>query len=132
MVAALGGPADFLERHEHHLGRAPVIRACLAERAGFIAAMETRQIGIAAIALGGGRRRASDPIDPLVGFAGIRGIGSAVAAGEPLAFVHAANEEDAAAAIASLRAAIRIADTAPPAQPVVRARVAAADKAKVA
>jgi thymidine phosphorylase len=132
MVAALNGPADFIERYEHDLGRAPVIRACLAERAGFIAAMETRQIGIAAIALGGGRRRAGDSIDPLVGFAGIRGIGSAVAAGEPLAFVHAANEEDATVAIASLRAAIRIADTAPPAQPVVRARIARAGKAKVA
>ena len=40
MVAALDGPADFIERHEHHLGRAPVIRACLAERAGFVAAMD--------------------------------------------------------------------------------------------
>jgi thymidine phosphorylase len=132
MVAALDGPADFIERHDYHLGRAPVIRACPAERAGFIAAMETRQIGIAEIALGGGRRRAGDAIDPLVGFADIRSIGSAVVAGEPLAFVHAASEEDATAAIASLRAAIRIADTAPPVQPVVRARIAAAGKAKVA
>jgi thymidine phosphorylase len=132
MVAALGGPADFIERHEHYLGRAPVIRACTAERAGFIAAMETRQIGIAEIALGGGRRRAGGSIDPRVGFANIRGIGSAVAAGEPLAFVHAANEDDAAAAVAALRAAIRIADAAPPARPIVRGRIAASDKVRVA
>ena len=52
-----------------------------------------------------------------------QGIGSAVVAHEPLAFVHAAKEDDAAAAIAALRAAIRIADTAPPAAPTVRARI---------
>jgi thymidine phosphorylase len=126
MVAALGGPTDFLERHDSYLPRAPVVRPCMAERSGFIATMETRQIGIAAINLGGGRRHAGDRIDPAVGFAQVRGIGGAIAAGEPLAMVHAANEADAAAAIAALRQALAIAEAPPSVPPVVHARIDAA------
>jgi thymidine phosphorylase len=132
MVAALGGPTDFLERHDSYLPRAPVVRPCMAERSGFIATMETREIGIAAINLGGGRRRAGDRIDPAVGFAEVRGIGGAIAAGEPLAMVHAANEADAAAAIAALRQALAIGEALPSMPPVVHARIDAARQVKVA
>jgi thymidine phosphorylase len=132
MVAALDGPSDFLERHASYLPRAGVIKSCTAQESGFIAAMETREIGITAINLGGGRRRASDPIDPAVGLSAVRGIGGAITAGEPLAIVHAASEADADAAIAALRRTIRIADAPPAAQAVVRARIGAAADEKVA
>jgi thymidine phosphorylase len=125
MVAALDGPADFVERHESYLPRAGVVRPCLAERDGFVAAMETREIGITAIHLGGGRRRATDLIDPAVGFSAVRPIGSPIAAGEPLALVHAASDADADAAIAALRRMIRIGDAAPPARDVVHHRIGA-------
>jgi len=132
MVAALDGPSNFLERHASYLPRAGVIKPCVAEESGFIATMETREIGITVINLGGGRRRASDPIDPAVGLSAVRGIGSRIAAGEPLAMVHAASEADAEAAIAALRRMIRIADAPPAVQPVVRARIGAPDIEKVA
>jgi thymidine phosphorylase len=132
MVAALDGPSDFLERHVSYLPRAGVIRPCVADESGFITAMETREIGITVINLGGGRRRASDPIDPAVGLSHVRGIGTKIAAGEPLAMVHAASEADAEAAIAALRRMIRIADAPPAVQPVVRARIGAPDIEKVA
>jgi len=125
MVAALGGPADFVERHTTHLRAAPVIRECPAERDGFVAAMATRDIGVATINLGGGRRKASDPIDHAVGFTHVKPLGHAIRRGEPLALVHAASEVDAQAAIAALRNDIRIADTAPPSHPIVRERVTA-------
>jgi thymidine phosphorylase len=126
MVAALGGPADFVERHATRLRVAPVIRECAAERDGFVAAMTTRDIGVATINLGGGRRRASDPIDHAVGFTQVKPLGHAIRRGEPLALVHAANEADGQAAIAALRSHIRIADSAPAPQPIVRERVTAA------
>jgi len=132
MVAALDGPSDFLERHASYLPRAGVIKPCVAEESGFIAAMETREIGITVINLGGGRRRASDPIDPAVGLSAVGGIGTKIATGEPLAMVHAASEADAEAAIAVLRRVIRIADAPPAVQPVVRARIGAPDVEKVA
>ena len=131
MVTALGGPADLMARPGAYLRQAPVFRPCVAEQAGVIASIETRQVGIAVINLGGGRRRVSDPIDPAVGFTEVRGVGEAVAKGEPLAIVHAAGESEAAAAIAALRGAIRIADTAPPRRPVVGARIDATSKAAV-
>jgi thymidine phosphorylase len=125
MVAALGGPADFVERHESYLPRAGVVRPCLAERDGFIVAMETREIGITAIHLGGGRRRATDLIDPAVGLSAVRPIGSPMAIGDPIAVVHAASDADADAAIAALRRTIRISDAAPPAHHVVHHRIGA-------
>ncbi len=120
MAAALGAPADFLDRIESHLSRAPVAKPCPAPAAGFVAGMDARAIGVAVVALGGGRVRASDDIDPAVGFSEVAGIGTPVRMGDPLAIVHAASESDADAAAATIQASIRIAETAPGRTPVVR------------
>jgi thymidine phosphorylase len=123
MVSALGGPDDFLEHSGRYLSRAPVIKPCTAEQAGLVAAMDARQIGIAVVELGGGRSHADDAIDPSVGLAGMIDIGTQVRAGSPLCLVHAASEDDADAAIALVRQAIRIGGTAPPSKPVVIDRI---------
>jgi thymidine phosphorylase len=125
MVAALGGPHDLVEHVDRHLPSAPVIRACAAERSGFVAGMNTRQVGIAVVTLGGGRGKPTDVIDPTVGLTNVVPVGRAVRAGEPLAVVHAASAAAADGADAILRQAIRIEDAAPPAQPAIRARVGA-------
>ena len=127
MVAALGGPADILTRIDAHLPKAKVVRVCTAERAGVIGGMNARDVGLVVVTLGGGRQRASDTIDPAVGLTDVVGVGRTVAVGDPLAMVHAADEAAADAAIAALRRAIRIMDTAPQLQPVVRARIDAED-----
>jgi thymidine phosphorylase len=121
MVAMLGGPKDVLR--DAQLAAAPVVRAVPAQRDGFIAQQDTRAIGIAVIELGGGRRIAADPIDPRVGFAAVQPLGQAVKAGEPLAFVHAADEAAAERAIASYQAAVQIGDAAPAATPLVAEQV---------
>ena len=105
MVAALGGPTDLLERPQAYLAAAPVVLPVPAPRAGVLSAMRTRDIGLAVVELGGGRRQASDSIDMRVGFSGFRHLGDQLAAGEPLAFVHAADESAAQRAIASLQQA---------------------------
>ena len=112
MVAGLGGPVDVLKAGADHLPQAPVQRPVPAARSGMLAAMDTRALGLAVVALGGGRRRASDAVDPRVGFDKVLALGSAVRAGEPLAIVHAASVADADAAVAALRAALRIEDGA--------------------
>ena len=73
MVAALGGPRDVLARGGALLPRAPVQRPLPSPRDGVVAAMDTRAIGLAVIALGGGRARAGDAIDPRVGLSDVRG-----------------------------------------------------------
>ncbi|WP_044558561.1 thymidine phosphorylase [Azospirillum sp. B4] len=109
MVAALGGPADFLERSDKYLVAAPVVRDIPAEDAGIVTAIDTRAVGIAVVALGGGRTRPQDGVDHRVGFTGIVGLGASVGPGcQPLARVHAATEADADAAVAALRRAFTV------------------------
>jgi thymidine phosphorylase len=120
MVSALGGPGDLLERPDAHLPAAPVTRPVHPERAGVVASHATRDIGLAVMALGGGRRRESDAIDHAVGLAEVAGIGAEVGpGGRPLCVVHARDEAGAEAAAAAVRAAIEVADAAPAPAPVV-------------
>ena len=123
MVSALGGPADFLEHAGSYLSRAPVIKPCTAERSGHVVGMNARQVGIAVVALGGGRSHADDAIDPSVGLTDVIDVGVAVRAGNPLCIVHAASEAAADGAIAIVRQAIRIGDAPPADRPVIMERV---------
>jgi thymidine phosphorylase len=117
MVAALGGPRDVLQ--DAQLPVAPVCVPVPATRAGHLGEIDVRGLGWAVVALGGGRVRPGDAVDPRVGLAGIVGRGAAVQAGQPLAWVHAANEEAAAAAVAAVQQAVRLADEPPAALPLV-------------
>ncbi len=123
MVAALGGPADFLERPDRYLTKAPVTVPCKAPRAGVIAGIMTRAIGLIVVDLGGGRRKTTDIIDMGVGLSDFLPVGTKVAAGDTVALIHAKNDADAEKANRALAEAITIADTAPPARPLVHARV---------
>ncbi|HRQ36240.1 MAG TPA: thymidine phosphorylase, partial [Chiayiivirga sp.] len=119
MVAALGGPADLLERAPAYLPRAPVQRVVRAPRAGFVAAIDVRALGLAVVALGGGRSVPGHATDHAVGLADIRALGEDVAAGDILAVVHARNESDAATAERTLRAAFAVREERPPVAPLI-------------
>jgi thymidine phosphorylase len=123
MVAALGGPADFCDRAAAYLPAAPVVRPVPAPRAGWVRAKATRDIGLAVVQLGGGRRLAADRIDHRVGFSDVVSIGRQVQRGEPLARVHAAHEADADAAAAALQRCIVIGDAPGEPLPLLIARV---------
>ena len=108
MVAALGGPADFVEHHQRYLAAAPVLKPVFASQAGRIVAVDTRAVGVAVVALGGGRTRPEDAIDHAVGFAELAEIGEEVGGDRPIGFVHARSEGAATAAAEALSAAYRI------------------------
>jgi thymidine phosphorylase len=108
MVSAMGGPADLVENTILYLPRAPVRKPCVTIRAGVVAAMDTRAIGVAVLTMGGGRRNAADTIDPRVGLTGMCALGDRVEVGQPLVMVHGANEADTDAAIEAVRDAISI------------------------
>jgi thymidine phosphorylase len=124
MVSALGGPDDFLDHSGRYLAQAPVVRPCTADRSGHVVGMDARQMGIAVVTLGGGRRHADDAIDPSVGLAEMVEVGAPVRPGSPLCIVHAASETDAEQAISMVRAAIHVGGAAPAETPVLIARVA--------
>jgi len=125
MVAALGGPADFVERAGALLPAAPIIRKVEASRSGFVTGIATRAIGLAVVELGGGRRRPDDPVDPAVGLTGLLPVGAEVRAGDTLALVHARGEGQAGAAIAAVAEAYTIGPSKPPAEKAVIRRIAA-------
>lgn len=127
MCAALGGPADFVERFKEYLLPAPIQRPVRAPKSGYVSRIDGRGIGNAIIALGGGRAQIHDELDLRVGFSDVAGMGAQIAAGDPLAMVHAATEADAERAIAQLIACFEFADQAPLTAPKIHARLSAAD-----
>ena len=94
-----------------------------ASRAGFVARVEPRAVGRGVVAVGGGRERLDDDLDPAAGFVITARPGAWVDAGQPLATVFAADAVGIAAGRAALRAAIVIADEPEPALPLISHRV---------
>ncbi len=117
MTTALGGPADFVERFDEHLVKAPVIRALHTD--GIVTEVNTRAIGNAIIELGGGRREVGQQLDLAVGFSDIAPIGTTLDSERPLAIIHAASEEDADKAEQNLLNACKRGESAPQERPTV-------------
>jgi thymidine phosphorylase len=122
MVTLLGGPSDFVENTDRHLKPAPIIRDIAAPSDGVIADIDTRGIGMAVVALGGGRRMPTDTIDHTVGFDRLTGLGAKVDPGTPLARIHARDEASLREAERRLVAAYRI-GTAAPTHPLIAERI---------
>lgn len=112
MVAALGGPADLIEKPQQYLASAPVVQDIIAPQSGYLNYNNTVGLGMAVVRLGGGRSHPSQQIDPAVGFSHILPTGSKVQQGDVIAKVHAANEGAAAVAANEYLAALDLATTA--------------------
>jgi thymidine phosphorylase len=113
MVTALGGPSDFIEAMDTHLTPAPIIRDVFATGHGTISEIDTRGVGMAVVALGGGRTMPNDSIDHTVGFDRLLGLGASVDTRTPIARIHARDLASAADAEARLKFAYRLGDSAP-------------------
>ena len=128
MVSLLGGPADLIERPDAYLAMAPVVVDFVAPTSGIVSAFDTRALGMAVVALGGGRLRSDQEIDPAVGLSDIVELGATVQAGQPLMRIHARTEADVATATQRLCDAVGIAsDAAPTLPPLVWQRIGAED-----
>lgn len=121
MVAALGGPTDVLGLADRRrlFQPAPVQLQVRVRQEGFLTAIDTRAAGWIIVALGGGRRHASDRIDPRVGVTQVADLGTRVHAGDTVAVVHAANEDHAQEAAQAWLRALDISPIAPHQRPVV-------------
>jgi len=121
MVAALGGPADFVEHPA--LPSASVTRPVAPERPGYVTSVDTRAVGLVVTGLGGNRRREDDQIDYGVGLSRIAPIGAEVGPDRPLALVHARGDSSAAEAATALLKAVRISSEPPAPRPVLLGRL---------
>jgi thymidine phosphorylase len=95
----------------------------LAPRDGVVATVEPRTVGRGITALGGGRSRVEDVVDPTVGFVITARPGDIVRAGEPLGTIFARDRAGIAEGLSVLARAIAIADDAEPPLPLISHRV---------
>ena len=123
MMAAVGGPLKFVENWSRYLPEASVILEVAAPTNGYVASIDGEALGLAVVALGGGRQVEDDVIDPAVGLSGIARLGDKIDKGAPLAVVHAAREDAAQQAAEAVRQAVSISPDAGPIIPLVHERI---------
>ena len=101
------------------LPTAAVVRPVPAPASGYVGAIATTAVGLAALHLGAGRVRKEDAIDHAVGVVCLAKRGDPVESGSPIAEVHANDEESAARAVDEVTAAYSIVDVEPERRPIV-------------
>jgi pyrimidine-nucleoside phosphorylase len=122
-VAAQGGDprvADDLSL----LPSTPVERTVVAPADGWLAAVDAEAVGQVAAALGAGRQRKEDPVDPAVAVELPVKIGDRVEAGQPIGLILARSDAAAEEAATRLLAALQWSDRPVPAPPLVHQVIA--------
>ncbi len=104
MVAAQGGNTEFC------FDLAPTTELCAAD-AGFVRSIQTEDLGLAIVELGGGRRKLTDHIDHSVGLELLVRIGDRVERNQPLVRIYSRTPERISAAV---QRSIEIAGSATP------------------
>ena len=122
IVGAQGGDVRTID-DPSLLPVAPELVEVVAPRDGFVAAIDSLELGHAAVALGAGRGRKEDEVDPAVGFELLRRIGDPVRAGEPLVLIHAPSDRPVDAIVDRVAGAYRLEDAPPPRAELVLERI---------
>jgi len=118
MITWQGGDAAVVDdvrilpsaRHSHQV---------TASTAGYVSGLDALLVGRAAVALGAGRDKKSDPVDPSAGLLLHKKPGEAVAAGEPVMELRYNDESRLSAAVALVSNAVIIGDKPPAESPLV-------------
>lgn len=113
MVAALGGPTDFVEKYKQHLPSATHTKPIYAPQSGYISAVDARAVGLSIVELGGGRRTPAQSLDLATGYSEFAQIGDYIDDDRPLAIVHYQTEEQFVCAEKTLLNAITLSDKQP-------------------
>jgi len=109
-VAAQGGESRVCDDPAKFL---PLVRESFkveSPRSGFVNTINTAEVGHAIAAIGGGRVRIDDAIDPAVGFLAETKIGDRVSAAAPLGTIFCRDESKAREAAKRIQAAYEISD----------------------
>ena len=119
MVAQLGGPKDFIERPDHYMKPAAIIRPVYHDDEGAVNKIATRNLGLAVIELGGGRLRADDKIDHAVGLQNLLGKNARADMNTPLCMIHAQDEASFERVAKIIQAAYSVGDVVKETPPVI-------------
>jgi len=107
MIEAQGGDPRVLE-DEGMLPQAAIQEAVLAPKSGYISQLEAEKVGLAAMALGAGREKKEDRIDPAAGVLLQKKIGEWIEKDEALATLHTNEHSRIAVGKATLLSAYTI------------------------
>ncbi len=110
MIAALGGPTDFVERADTYLPQATVIKPIYAKESGFVRSMDTRAIGLSIIKMHGGRTLPNQKLDLATGYSNFIQVGDKIDSKTPLAIVHCQSDEQYETACRDILRAVQISD----------------------
>jgi pyrimidine-nucleoside phosphorylase len=94
MIAAQGGDARVVE-DPSRLALAPAVVPVLAREAGFVTGVDALEIGLAGVAMGAGRTRADQQVDPAVAIELCAARGERVEKGAELCRIHVREPKDA-------------------------------------
>jgi pyrimidine-nucleoside phosphorylase len=111
MVRAQGGDARAVE-DPRRLPRGKVRLAVRAKKNGMLASADPLELGIVAVALGAGRTRSEDGVDPGAGIELCQAVGESVERGEPIAFLSGASRTIVEAQVRRAERAFRIGSSA--------------------
>jgi pyrimidine-nucleoside phosphorylase len=103
---------DFVVDDTSRLPRASFQVAVPSTWSGYVAQIESEQVGIASVMLGGGREKKEDTVDPAVGIMLHKKVGDQVSAGETLCTVHYNGAENLEKVCAMLKQAYRVTNAA--------------------
>lgn len=112
MVKAHGGDTRMVEQPKR-LPQAKARVPVLAAKAGYVRDCDPLELGLVAIALGAGRARAEDRVEPAAGIELLAKPGERVSKGQPLALLCANTAARAEAQVARALAAFSISKSAP-------------------
>src|SRR5262249_38079886 len=113
IVRAQGGDVRAVDRPRELLPIAPVQLAVPSPKSGYVATQDALALGLASVALGAGRAKVTDVIDPSVGIVLAKKPGDRTTKGEPLAVVHARDEASARICIDAVKRAVTLAARPP-------------------
>jgi pyrimidine-nucleoside phosphorylase len=124
MIQAQGGdPRVVADRSL--LKVAPVEVVIPSPRAGVVGTVDALAIGLAAVAMGAGRTRADQVVDPSVGILVEARPGARVERGQPLARLRVHDAKDADGIATRVAGAFVVGDASPPHRPMVLGRIGA-------
>lgn len=119
MAEMLGADMDVLNNYEQKKPQAPYVEAIYPEKSGYVESVDTREVGLGVIMLGGGRIRPEQQINYTTGFTEFCQIGDKVDNKTPLCYIHAEDKNKIGEVSKVIRNAVKISANEPEKTPVI-------------
>ena len=123
MATSLGADTKYIENYNKCQKRAKYIEPIYANKSGYISAIDTRQIGLGVIMLGGGRTHPAQKINYTTGFTSFCQIGDKVDKKTPLCYIHSEDKDIMPSVSKVIRDAITISEEKPKNKSVIIGKI---------